>query len=808
MQRSTLITELLSVSESSSNALAVAARPRRVLRHRVLLVGTLLLACGCQTPNSLTSMFKKTKPIEKRSLLAIIDEQKQDADPAGLPLASKAKSQGGALTRLLDRGQDSLATYYEDSNPSHLADAHRCYEQALAQDPRNSESHHGMAIVCDLQKDYLSAELHYRAALRDDPDNGKILGDLGYSYLLQGRLPESETTLTQATKRDPGNTQAYKNLAYVYAKQGNFNLADATFRRVMNEDEVRQEMAQLFPNGRPEVAESGDRSKLPWQGKDPITTDEFAQKMTAARDQNAADWQRKKSALEQASSPALTIEQQKATIAQLEWERDQAYRMAEARTQQSSNQPLVLGGPSTPSERATPGQQPQMQNGASPGNSSDGQFYAGTQQQLPPIQPPNYQGGRRVRNELYPSGTPPQVGQNRNEIQQATGQNQEPGPNGRRPVDQAYLETNRGVDPRTGRPLNSGIQQMEGQQPLLVPQGLDNSTSGPNLQGASPVDRIATFEDAKRRAAMAGLGGSEMMFPMPTIEGAQRIAPGTGGTFGGSGFPQPQRMLPMDAAPHDLNLLMQAPSGQMTVQPNNMGMLNSPTGPSFSQPNFEQRLAPQIPLVSPLGNQGTNYQDQADAAQQSRTYQPAPQFPQSQDPRNGEMTISPQSQGDSGLRQDSRNQVNSELYQYGQSFRNNPAQQNDNAWNQTPTSAYGVPNQPQTENPNQLVTPDWNQQQLAPRMTPPPYPGRPSQFGDEQSSQQRSDGGAFGDSSSQYSNSGAAGSVMAGASYSEPPAIYSPGIRVPAAYGNGNRSESSSGQSRSFNVPRITPAGR
>lgn len=521
MRRSTLITELLSVSESSSCTGLVAVRPRRVWCRRVLLVGTLLLTCGCQSTNSLTSMFKKTKPIEKQSLLAVIDEEEQDADPAGLPLASQMKSPSGSLTRLLDRGQDSLATYYEDSNPSHLADAHRSYEQALSQDPGNSESHHGLAIVCDLQKDYPSAELHYRAALQNDPHNGKILGDLGYSYLLQNRLPESVETLVEATKRDRENTLAFRKLAAAYAKQGNYQLADSTLHQAMDDNEARQEMARLFSNGRPDMAVSGDRSKLPGREKDPITTDEVAQKMAAARGENAADWQQKKTDMEQASSPALTIEQQKATIAQLKWERDQAYHLVEARSQQSANQPLVLGGPSTQLERATPG----LQNRARPGNSSDGPYYAASSQQSPPIQPPSDQGGRRVRNELSPNGTTPQAGPNPHEIQQAAGQNQEPGPNGRRPVDQAYLETTRGVDPRTGRPLNSGIQQMEGQQPSLVPQGIDNSTAEQNIPGAAPVGQFGTFKDAKRRAAMAGLGGPEMMFPMPTIEGAQRLAP-------------------------------------------------------------------------------------------------------------------------------------------------------------------------------------------------------------------------------------------------------------------------------------------
>ena len=259
MRRSTSISELASTLEvSSSPARSTATRSRCAL-----VLGAILLASGCQSTGSLTRFFSKPKPDKDKSILAILDAEQGD-DKAGLPLSSKAKSKPKSepLTVLLDRGETALSTYYTDKDPAHLTEAHRCYEQALDQESGNPESHHGLAIVCDLQKDYASAELHYRAALERDPDNGKILGDLGYSFVLQNRFSEAESILSQATKIDPGNTQAFKNLAYVYAKQGDYNLADSTFRRVMNDLEVRQEMAQLFPNGRPDMAREGERGKL------------------------------------------------------------------------------------------------------------------------------------------------------------------------------------------------------------------------------------------------------------------------------------------------------------------------------------------------------------------------------------------------------------------------------------------------------------------------------------------------------------------------------------------------------------------
>lgn len=793
MRRCTLITDFLSGSELSSPVPPVTPRP---WRSRALLVSALLLACGCQSGNSLTRFFNKSKPDDlssdqKKSVLAILDG---DDEKAGLPTPSKSKSQGGTLDQLLDKGQDSLAAYYKQASPAHLTEAHRCYEQALAQEPGHAESHHGLAIVCDLKKEYDSAELHYRAALDSDPDNGKILGDLGYSYLLQNKLSESERTLVKANKLDPSNTQATKNLAYVYAKQGNYNLADSTFRRVMNEVEVRQEMAQLFPAGRPDMAKEGESGKLPWQKKEGISTNEFRDRMVDARQQGVEEMRGKKSALESASSPALTMEQMKAELVQLAKERDEAYRMVQDRREQASNTPIVMGDPA-----AQPGQRSLRSN--------NGQFYADAapQGQATSQQPQIYPQGKRAANAFFPDRSESQGFKNRNDIQQASG------PDGQRSNEHALHENDRGMDPRTGE-RHQGIEQMEGQQPLLVPNSDGNPALQSDGQNSAPRQNSSPVsEDAKRRAAMAGMGGPEMMFNVPTIsvprvDGGNRLAPGTGSTWNGGQFPAAQRMLPMDAAPHDLNSLMHAPSGEMSVRPNNMGMLNSPSGRSFSDPNFQQRLNPQIPIESPLGSQGLNYQEQANPSQRQGPPQyPQPQYQQQQSSYESPGNSSP-SPGNAVQGFDPRSGINADLQQYGQTMQYNSAQQNSNGWNHTPTPANGLPNQPQVGSPNQLMSAGWNQQQLTPRITPPPYQGRSSQSGDEQSSSNGGYGSSNGDSRWQGGSSDQSGFPQSGGQSAEPPAIYSPGAQVPAEYNSGNRASGPYGQG--YNGPRIIPAGR
>ena len=502
MQRSQLSTELCMVCEARSSRV----RSMAVRLRGALLWGALLLVCGCQSPNRLTRLFSQPKRDQDQSVLAILDQ-----DQAGLPLSSKArskspsKSPAESITVLLDRAEDALSAYYQDSRPAHLTEAHRYYEQALAQESGHPESHHGLAIVCDLQKDYASAELHYRAALEGDPDNGKILGDLGYCYVLQNRFSEAESILLQATQLDPGHTPAFKNLAYVYAKQGNYNLADSTFRRVMNDQEVRQEMAQLLPHGRPDTAHEGERGKLPWQHKDGITTDEFKQRMDDAREQSQAEMRANHRALEGATAPALTIEQQQIRIAQLEQERDEALRLMEARSQQSSNTPLVLDAPRNPPGGAGPGMQIQPQFRPRSANGDDRQL-ASTPH---PVNPPTA-GAHRVQNGFYPDSAPSQ--NNRQGIQQAGSSNQPVGPSGQ-PINHALHLTHQGIDPRTGRPLNSQLQQTDGS---LVPGSLESQQPMWNEPQAAPSAQAARFEEAKRRAAMAGLGGPEMMFPVAT----------------------------------------------------------------------------------------------------------------------------------------------------------------------------------------------------------------------------------------------------------------------------------------------------
>lgn len=721
----------------------------------VLGFGALVLVSGCQTPASFAKLFPKPNKPNKTIQSLVQGEEKP-----GLPKATKSKSDSATLAKSLDAGQAALGKYYQEtsttSQQAHLTEASRNYQEALAAEAGNPEAHHGLAIVSDLRSDFDTAELHYRAALEKDPDNSAILGDLGYSFLMQGRLTDAETFLRRATQEDPGNIQAVKNLAVVYGKQGQYNLAESTFRRVLNDGEVQQEMVRLFPQGRPDVA--GNDRKLPWTRNDSTgtTTDALRDRMDDARQNSITELHERQLTLQQHTAQPLPPDALKARIAQLEAERDAALRAMEMQT--AANTPLVIG-PQGPA----PGMQIQPQPRNAPSYSDPETVLTSN--------PPQY-APRKATNSLYPNGVP---NQNPNNIQQAGGQSQPYGPNGQRPIEQALHQTERQIDPRTGLPRQDNIQQTQGQSGgMLVPNTFSPPADQPGtrVEEIPPSAAVDRFEEAKRRAALVGMGGPEMMFPV--VEGTQRLAPGTGSTFNGGQYPAPQRYLPMDAAPHDLNQLLNAPTGQFTVQPNSQGQLNAPTGQTFQNPNLGTQLQPQIPIESPMG-QTSQYQDQAHAAQyQPQSYGVQGQATPSYDPRAN---------------------INNDLYRSGTTHQYNPSQYNPSANSQVATPSSGVPVDYQAPRGSDLMAP-WNQQSMTPGFTPPPYSSRQTQ----------NDGPAT--IAPEFRPAPSSQMQPSPNYYSEPAAIYEPGVQIPQSYHNrGNagqiRVPTSYGDS---NGPRITPS--
>ena len=202
------------------------------------------------------------------------------ADARQLPasnLAANVLTQQGeskAVAENSPSGEANLtASIAEDLNRAHREAALHHDEQAeiyyrrvLERQPDQPVANHRLAVLADRRKDFATSEALYLTALRSDGKNPDLLNDLGYSYFLQGRRQESERWLLAATQINPTHERALRNLSRLYAAMGDYDRSLEALKRAVGAAEARIQIARLFPNGRPEVAD-GDTviaSFEPW----------------------------------------------------------------------------------------------------------------------------------------------------------------------------------------------------------------------------------------------------------------------------------------------------------------------------------------------------------------------------------------------------------------------------------------------------------------------------------------------------------------------------------------------------------------
>lgn len=135
-----------------------------------------------------------------------------------------------------------------------LDDARAIYNQVLRIDSGHGDAHHRLAVIADQQRDFRTAERHYRAALTAGKPSANLLSDVGYSFLLQKRYRESETALIAALNADREHRQATDNLGQLYRLQGDYQAAERVFRRFRTDEEADSLLARFFPNGNPQPA--------------------------------------------------------------------------------------------------------------------------------------------------------------------------------------------------------------------------------------------------------------------------------------------------------------------------------------------------------------------------------------------------------------------------------------------------------------------------------------------------------------------------------------------------------------------------
>lgn len=215
---------------------------------RWFLPACALLVVGCQSFSSL-SQLDEEQTYTAEEIASIEELQPREApetnhiQPVSFTQTALESSQG-QVEQFISQGQAAI----QQAGPGDqwkLQQAQQAFQQALGLDPRNSSAHHGLAIVADLQENWMAAEQHYKQALQQKPNDADLLNDLGYSYLLQNKFYESSQYLNQAISIYPQHERAHINLALLALKRENTTQAQSILARIYSGGEIASTLAQL-----------------------------------------------------------------------------------------------------------------------------------------------------------------------------------------------------------------------------------------------------------------------------------------------------------------------------------------------------------------------------------------------------------------------------------------------------------------------------------------------------------------------------------------------------------------------------------
>lgn len=250
-----------------------------MIRYRHGLLFAIVALSGCQTMSGLfQNRFASTPEFTTGEMAALSQPLSEATSPelgggimtagaggqtanpvsqASYNQANTAQQAGpNSAQSLVEAGQQAIRDAGQN-NPAGLQQARQLFQQALRMDSGNADAHHGIAIVADLQKDWMAAEQHYKQALSGDPSNPSLLNDLGYSYLLQSRYHESQQYLNQAIQISPKHERAHLNLALLSLRRGNATAARQTLAQIYSQQEIGSNLARLQQDLMKLNAESG-----------------------------------------------------------------------------------------------------------------------------------------------------------------------------------------------------------------------------------------------------------------------------------------------------------------------------------------------------------------------------------------------------------------------------------------------------------------------------------------------------------------------------------------------------------------------
>jgi Tfp pilus assembly protein PilF len=215
-------------------------------------IGLICLAVfsGCQSLDSSVLPWQTTKYKTAEEVAAMNNPQPVAAHAEGeqeilQTVTASASSQPISTGRVEQLIQSGRAALGEGQTPTQLGRARQDFQQALNLDSGNTDAHHGIAIVADLEEDWLAAEFHYKQALQQRPQDPGILNDLGYSYLLQNRYHDASQYLRQALHVSPQHEHAHINLALLALKRGDRRAAESQLSEIYSPGDIKTTIARL-----------------------------------------------------------------------------------------------------------------------------------------------------------------------------------------------------------------------------------------------------------------------------------------------------------------------------------------------------------------------------------------------------------------------------------------------------------------------------------------------------------------------------------------------------------------------------------
>ncbi|TKB44235.1 tetratricopeptide repeat protein [Thalassotalea mangrovi] len=178
-------------------------------------------------------------------------------------LAIKAYQQVIALSPEVIEAQQAVGVYYLQQRNYQQAKVH--LSKAIAEDQKrlakagettekssfvpNDESpieaYTALAVIFDMEKQFIKSREYYKLALAGQPNSVNILSNLGYSYYLNNEYRQAEQYFKKAIRINPKFKRAWTNLGLVYVREQDYDKALKTFKQVMPDYEAYNDLGYL-----------------------------------------------------------------------------------------------------------------------------------------------------------------------------------------------------------------------------------------------------------------------------------------------------------------------------------------------------------------------------------------------------------------------------------------------------------------------------------------------------------------------------------------------------------------------------------